>query len=77
MRDKLLECYNEQFGSIFRTHASRTLYFHDLGRFSDLYTSNVANMMGYPPYYQFMPRRQFYEHEPNYHMFESEIEVDS
>lgn len=63
-RDIIKKRYNENFGSIFRTHATRTLFFHRLARYSDLYTSKVTNMLDYPLNYKFGSRRQFYDHEP-------------
>eukprot|EP01084_Bolivina_argentea_P276708 472208_1 len=63
-RDLIKRQYNEKFGSIFRTHSTRTLFFHRLARYSDLYTSKVTNMLEYPLYYKFGARRQFYDHEP-------------
>ena len=43
-REIIKKKYNNNFGSIFRTHATRTLFFHRLARYSDLYTSKVTNM---------------------------------
>ena len=63
-RDLIKREYNQQFGSIFRTHSTRTLFFHRLAKYSDLYTSRVTNMFQYPLYYKFGARRQFYDHEP-------------
>eukprot|EP01083_Nonionella_stella_P111024 325417_1 len=63
-REIIKKRYNQQFGSIFRTHVTRTLFFHRLVRYSDLYTSKVTNMLEYPLYYKFGARRQFYDHEP-------------
>lgn len=63
-REIIKRKYNQQFGSIFRTHATRTLFFHRLARYSDLYTSKVTNMLEYPLNYKFGARRQFYDHEP-------------
>ncbi|ETO13932.1 hypothetical protein RFI_23434 [Reticulomyxa filosa] len=68
LRDKMKRIYNTQFGSIFRTHSTRTLYFHFLARYSDLYTSRVTNMLQYDMGHCFQPRRSFYDHEPNYWM---------
>jgi len=62
-RNKVKTYYNQQFGSVFRTHSTRTLFFHRLARYSDLYTSKVTNMLAYPLYYKFGARRQFYDHE--------------
>jgi len=63
-RDLIKREYNKQFGSIFRTHATRTLFFHRMAKYCDLYTSKVTNMVNYPLNYKFGARRQFYDHEP-------------
>lgn len=63
-RNVIKKRYNEQFGSIFRTHSTRTLFFHRLARYSDLYTSHVTNLLKYPLHHKFGSRRQFYDHEP-------------
>eukprot|EP01137_Pigoraptor_chileana_P011120 Opistho-2@61508 len=56
--------FNEQFGSVFRTHHNPTFFAHRMARFADLYTSNVENLLLYPPHHTFYPQRVFMPHEP-------------
>lgn len=55
--------YNPYFGSIFRAHNNPTFFSRRLSRFSDLYTSNVTNLLNYPIDFHFIPKRIDLAHE--------------
>ena len=54
---------NPHFGSLFRTAGNRTLFFYNVGRYADLYTSSINNFLQYPVHYAFIARRQNFPHE--------------
>jgi hypothetical protein len=55
--------FNSQFGSIFRSHNNPSFFSRRLSRFSDIYTSNVTNLLNYPIDYHFIPKRIDLAHE--------------
>lgn len=55
--------FNPQFGSIFRSHNNPSFFSRRLSRFSDIYTSNVTNLLNYPIDYHFIPKRIDLAHE--------------
>ncbi|XP_065177794.1 5'-nucleotidase domain-containing protein 3-like [Sycon ciliatum] len=63
IRDKLKSSFNPRFGSLFRTHQNHSYLFNRLARFSDLYTSDLRNLMHYTTDHVFYPRRAALPHE--------------
>lgn len=55
--------FNKQFGSVFRTYHNPTYFSRRLFRFSDIYTSNIANLLDYSVTHTFYPRRGVMPHE--------------
>ncbi|GFU91651.1 5'-nucleotidase domain-containing protein 3 [Trichonephila clavipes] len=55
--------FNKQFGSIFRTHDNPTYFSRRLFRYSDIYTSQITNLMRYPLNHIFYPKRFALPHE--------------
>jgi len=71
-RTNTKEVYNARFGSVFRTHSTRTLFFHEMAKYSDIYCGEITYMCDYAPNHLFNCRRLFYDHEPNYWYIESQ-----
>jgi AraC-like DNA-binding protein len=63
IKRELLTLFNANFGSCFRTSTHRTSFFEDVGKFADVYTSSVSNVLHYEPNYTFYAQRAFYPHE--------------
>uniref|UniRef100_A0A914XWH5 5'-nucleotidase domain-containing protein 3 n=1 Tax=Panagrolaimus superbus TaxID=310955 RepID=A0A914XWH5_9BILA len=63
LRDNAKAMFNEQFGSMFRTHHSSTYFYRHLNRLADIYTSRLPNMSTYGPEHTFFPRRNALPHE--------------
>ncbi|GBM02043.1 5'-nucleotidase domain-containing protein 3 [Araneus ventricosus] len=55
--------FNEQFGSIFRTHHNPTYFSRRLFRYSDIYMSHITNLLNYSLKHTFYPRRGALPHE--------------
>lgn len=55
--------FNKQFGSVFRTYNNPTYFSRRLFRFSDIYTSNISNLVNYSTSHTFYPRRGVMPHE--------------
>lgn len=55
--------FNPQFGSIFRTHHNPTYFSRRLFRYSDIYMSQVTNLLKYSLKHTFLPRRGLLPHE--------------
>ena len=64
LRHELKLMFNPQFGSLFRTYENPTYFMRRLGRFADLYTSSLTNLLHYSPNHVFYPRRAALPHEP-------------
>ncbi|KAM9752670.1 5'-nucleotidase domain-containing protein 2 [Menidia menidia] len=56
-------CFNPQFGSIFRTCHNPTYFSRRLSRFSDIYMTSLSCLLNYDPSYTFYPRRTPLQHE--------------
>lgn len=65
--------FNPHFGSIFRSHNNPSFFSRRLSRFSDIYTSNVTNLLNYPIDFHFIPKRIDLAHES--FRFSSHIEI--
>ncbi|GFS37241.1 5'-nucleotidase domain-containing protein 3 [Nephila pilipes] len=63
LRDVTKMMFNKQFGSIFRTHNNPTYFSRRLFRYSDIYTSQITNLLNYPLNHIFYPRRFALPHE--------------
>jgi hypothetical protein len=63
IRTKLKNAFNPYFGSVFRTYEERTLFFFNLCRVGDLYTSSLTNFLNYPLDFSFQVKRTVYPHE--------------
>jgi HAD superfamily 5'-nucleotidase-like hydrolase len=61
----LKNLFNCHFGSVFRTYEERSLFFFNVCRLTDLYTSAAENFLNYPLDYLFQVRRMYYPHEPS------------
>ncbi|PRD21459.1 UNVERIFIED_CONTAM: Nt5dc2 [Trichonephila clavipes] len=55
--------FNKQFGSIFRTHHNPTYFSRRLFRYSDIYMSQITNLLNYSLNHIFYPRRGALPHE--------------
>uniref|UniRef100_A0AC35TW52 5'-nucleotidase domain-containing protein 3 n=1 Tax=Rhabditophanes sp. KR3021 TaxID=114890 RepID=A0AC35TW52_9BILA len=55
--------FNEQFGSLFRTHHNMTCFSNRLSRLADIYTSRVPNFQKYTNNQKFYPRRIALPHD--------------
>ncbi|KAF4528459.1 hypothetical protein B566_EDAN015861 [Ephemera danica] len=55
--------FNKQFGSVFRTYQNPSYFSRRLFRFADIYTSNIGNLLHYPVWHTFYPRRGVMPHE--------------
>nr|XP_027201154.1 5'-nucleotidase domain-containing protein 3-like [Dermatophagoides pteronyssinus] len=55
--------FNPQFGSIFRTHHNPTYFSRRLFRYSDIYMSQLTNLLKYSLKHTFLPRRGLLPHE--------------
>eukprot|EP00127_Corallochytrium_limacisporum_P001108 Clim_evm19s39 gene=Clim_evmTU19s39 len=57
--------FNVNFGSVFRSHSGPTLFSYFVTRFSDIYTSDVTNVLQYHSDHRFFPlHRKYLPHEP-------------
>ncbi|XP_059614686.1 5'-nucleotidase domain-containing protein 3 [Phlebotomus argentipes] len=63
LRNDIKVIFNKQFGSVFRTYNNPTYFSRRLFRFSDIYTSNVTNLLQYGVDHTFYPRRGVMPHE--------------
>lgn len=63
LRQELKMDLNPYFGSVFRTHTNRTSFFYNVGRYADVYTSELNNFLNYPSDYCFYAARNFFPHE--------------
>lgn len=63
LRNDIKIIFNKQFGSVFRTYNNPTYFSRRLFRFSDIYTSNVTNLLHYGVDHTFYPRRGVMPHE--------------
>lgn len=63
LRSLTKSLFNEQFGSIFRTHHNPTYFSRRLFRYSDIYMSHVTNLLKYSTKHIFYPRRGALPHE--------------
>eukprot|EP01133_Synstelium_polycarpum_P005918 gene5918-6850_t len=59
----LKEPFNQNFGSLFRTHTNATMFAYSLHRHADIYTSKIENLISYPLDYSFYPGRNYLPHE--------------
>ncbi|KAG0721009.1 5'-nucleotidase domain-containing protein 2 [Chionoecetes opilio] len=63
LRQKTKDMFNQQFGSVFRTHNNPTYFSRRLFRFADIYTSRLSNLNDYSINHTFYPRRGVLPHE--------------
>lgn len=63
-RATLKSMINPHFGSPFRSYSERTMFFFNVCRMADAYTSRISNFSKYPLDYSFNVRRSSYPHEP-------------
>ncbi|CAG7786513.1 unnamed protein product [Allacma fusca] len=63
IRKSTKRIFNNQFGSMFRTHMNPTFFSKRLFRFADIYTSSVTNLLKYSVRHTFYPRRGALPHE--------------
>ena len=64
LRTIMSRIHNPHFGSAFRTDANATLFGFRVGRYADIYTSRVENLLHYPLTYRFYPQSRPLSHEP-------------
>lgn len=62
-RRRLKNFFNENFGSVFRTHSGATLFTQSILRYSDLYTSHATNLLALSPSHHLFPVRRTLPHE--------------
>ncbi|XP_071477606.1 5'-nucleotidase domain-containing protein 3-like [Diadema antillarum] len=60
--------FNQQFGSVFRTHHNYSYFTSRLCRFADIYMSGVGNLLNYSLTHTFYPRRTALPHELSYNL---------
>ncbi|XP_030837575.1 5'-nucleotidase domain-containing protein 3 [Strongylocentrotus purpuratus] len=58
--------FNQQFGSVFRTHHNYSYFTSRLCRFADIYMACVGNLRNYSLTHTFYPRRTALPHELSY-----------
>jgi hypothetical protein len=63
VRSKTKIIINSHFGSVFRTWSKSTLFFYNLCRYSDIYTSNITNLHSFSTSHTFYAPRQYFGHE--------------
>lgn len=63
IRNELKSTFNQQFGSVFRTHHNPTYFSRRLFRFADIYMSSITNLLHYSTSHVCMPRRGVMPHE--------------
>ncbi|ORX63032.1 HAD-superfamily hydrolase [Hesseltinella vesiculosa] len=63
LRLELKVVFNRHFGSVFRTNANPTMFSQKMGRFADIYTSQLCNMDQVPRDFVFFPSRTYLPHE--------------
>jgi phosphoglycolate phosphatase-like HAD superfamily hydrolase len=58
-------CFNQQFGSSFRTDGSPSMFAFAVKRFVDLYMDDVCNLSHYSPFHRFFPSHAIHmAHDP-------------
>lgn len=58
-------CFNQQFGSAFRTDGSPSMFAFAVKRYVDLYMDDVCNLSNYSPYHRFFPSHAIHmAHDP-------------
>eukprot|EP01103_Thecamoeba_quadrilineata_P015050 TRINITY_DN4636_c0_g1_i2.p1 TRINITY_DN4636_c0_g1~~TRINITY_DN4636_c0_g1_i2.p1 ORF type:complete len:335 (-),score=54.47 TRINITY_DN4636_c0_g1_i2:92-1096(-) len=62
--EAIQDLFNENFGSIFRAHNDITLFYAQVTRYCDVYTSHINHFLHSPPISLFYPRYRRYPHEP-------------
>ena len=63
LRRNLKEMFNPSFGSMFRANENPSSFSKRVTHYTDLYTSNVANMLKYSDHFHFLPGRNLLPHE--------------
>ena len=63
VRNTLRDTINPNFGSVFRTENSRTMFYYNVARYADVYTSNIINFLQFPTTHCFYSGRQYFPHE--------------
>lgn len=64
LRSTLKEMFNKNFGSVFRTRSTRSMFFFNVARYCDIYTSSITNILDHPIDASFVSDRVYYPHEP-------------
>ncbi|KAJ2777267.1 hypothetical protein H4R18_005238 [Coemansia javaensis] len=62
-RWRLRDCFNSNFGSVFRAGKYPSLFATKIRSFANVYTADVYNLSAYPPDYVFYPKRLTQAHE--------------
>jgi hypothetical protein len=63
MHRRLKGAFNDQFGSVFRTHHSASGFAEKIRNHADIYTSRLENVGQYPLDHVFYPDRTYLQHE--------------
>lgn len=63
VRAEMREIFNPNFGSVFRTNSNRSLFFFELCKHADIYTSSIGNFLNYPLDFIFYAIRTAMPHE--------------
>ncbi len=63
VRKELRASFNQNFGSVFRTNTNRSLFFFELCKHADIYTSSISNFLQYPLEFTFYSIRTAFPHE--------------
>jgi len=58
-RDRETALLGNPFGSVFRARYQPSLFAHSLGRYCDMYMSNVGSLRKYSPQHRFYPEQDF------------------
>ncbi|KAJ2310428.1 hypothetical protein H4R23_002774 [Coemansia sp. Cherry 401B] len=62
-RWKMRDCFNSNFGSVFRTEKYPSLFASKVKAFANVYTSDLSNLGQYPSDFVFYPKRMVQAHE--------------
>ncbi|KAJ1728533.1 hypothetical protein LPJ61_003988, partial [Coemansia biformis] len=62
-RWKLRDCFNRNFGSVFRTEKYPSLFATKIRAFANVYTADMSNLGAYPSDFVFYPKRLTQAHE--------------
>eukprot|EP00730_Choanoeca_flexa_P008485 TRINITY_DN12495_c0_g3_i2.p1 TRINITY_DN12495_c0_g3~~TRINITY_DN12495_c0_g3_i2.p1 ORF type:complete len:531 (+),score=128.92 TRINITY_DN12495_c0_g3_i2:70-1662(+) len=61
--DKIDQCFNKHFGSIFRSGTKQSLFAAQSAQYADLYSATMVNLINYPLFYFFHSEMDVLPHE--------------